>query len=174
MKAFFTLFILLSLFNSHAQSISPYILNVTGNSAVSGYYRFDWSVGELCLIETYTKPTGTVENGLLHAGTERPGSAAANNFFANGDIMIFPNPVYTTTEVDFVVQQPGKVSMNLIDVLGRQILTRQFDYNGIGRIEKLDMQLFPAGTYFLYVLLTPTDNTMPSRKGTFKLVHVTN
>jgi hypothetical protein len=151
----------------------PAVVNVSGGSKAVGYYRFDWNVGELCLIDTYTQVNLVLENGFLHPGTERPGGNS-NNFFSKGDILIFPNPVYTITEINFTVQQPGKVSLVVRDVLGKQLTSRQFSYNGVGQIEKLDVQRFPAGTYFLDVLLTPTDPSQPQRKGVFKLTHLTH
>jgi hypothetical protein len=156
-----------------AQQIVPGVVNVSGGSASGGYYRYDWSVGELCLIDTYNQVNLILENGFLHPGTERPGGNT-NNFFSRGDVMIFPNPVYTIAEINFTVQQPGKVSIMVRDVLGKLHISKQFNYNGVGQIEKLDVQRFPAGTYFLDVLLIPTDPAQPQRKGVFKLTHLTN
>src|SRR5687768_1108797 len=156
-----------------AQEATPNIVNVTGGSAISGYYRFDWSVGEMCIIESYTQSNLILENGLLHAGTEKANPATGINFFSTGDIMIFPNPVYTITEVNLNLPQPGKVNIRLMGIMGKLIEIRQFDYNGTGRIEKIDLQRYPAGTYMLHLLLTPTDQSMPARKGTYKLIHIT-
>ena len=177
MKGSFTQLILLLFlcpYITRSQSITPYVVNVTGGSAVSGYYRFDWSVGEMCLIETYVKPELMLENGFLHPGTERPTPTKGVNFFATGDIMIFPNPVYTTTEVDLTLPDAGKVSIRIMDAIGKLIETRQFDYNGAGRIERFDLQRYPAGTYMLHVTLSPTDPSLSTRKGVYKLVHITN
>lgn len=176
MKGSFTQLILLLLlcpYISPAQAITPHVINVTGGSAIKNYYRFDWSAGEMCIIETYTKPALILENGFLHAGTERPNPAQAPDFIATGEIMIFPNPVYTITELNLNMPQPGKVNIRLMDIMGKQVANRQFDYNGMGRIEKIDLQPYPAGTYMLHVLLTPTDQSIPARKGTYKLIHIT-
>jgi hypothetical protein len=176
MKGSFTHLILLLLlcpFFTKAQEATPNIVNVTGGSAISGYYRFDWSVGEMCIIDSYIQPGLILENGLLHAGTEKAIPTTAINFFTIGDIMIFPNPVYTITEVNFNLPQPGRVNIRLMDIMGKLVEIRQFDYNGAGRIEKIDLQRYPAGTYMLHVLLTPTDQSMPARKGTYKLIHIT-
>lgn len=176
MKGSFTQLILLILlcpYFSTAQDATPNIVNVTGGSAISGYYRFDWSVGEMCIIDTYTQPGLILENGVLHAGTERPNHHKGIDFFATGDIMIFPNPVYTITEVNLNLPQPGKVNIRIMDIMGKLVEIRQFDYNGTGRIEKIDLQRYPAGSYMLHVLLKPTDQSMPARKGAYKLIHIT-
>ena len=154
-----------------AQQGLPFVINIAGGFATSGNVRIDWSVGELCLIDSYNKTNVILENGFLHPGTERPGNNS-NNFFARGDIMIFPNPAYSFTEINFTVQQPGVINMKVIDVLGKQVLSKQFNYNGVGHIEKLDVQRYPSGTYFIHLLLTPADATQPQRKGVFKLTHL--
>jgi hypothetical protein len=174
MKGIFTLFLLLLYlhpFYSLAQQVNPSIINVTGGSASIGYYRFDWSVGEMCLVNSFTQPSGTLENGFLHPGTERKVDTV--NFFAKGDIMIYPNPVYTTAEIDLLLPQPGKFLITLIDVLGRPVMQKEIIYNGAGRIEKLNMEQFRAGTYFLRLELIPTGTGLPSRKGTYKITHLT-
>jgi hypothetical protein len=60
-----------------------------------------------------------------------------------------------------------------MNVLGKVVEVKQFDYNGVGRIEKIDLQRYPAGTYMLHVSLSPADPSMPERKGIYKLVHIT-
>jgi hypothetical protein len=158
-------------FLSPAQYAGPAVVNVCGGSAISGYYRFDWSVGELCLIDTYSKTNIILENGFLHPGTER-GHNNSNDFFAKGDIMIFPNPAYTNTEINITVPQAGVVEMRLVDVLGRVVLVKQFNYNGVGQIEKLNVTGLRAGTYFLHLVLSPTDPANPPRKGIYKITHL--
>lgn len=147
------------------------VVNVGGGSASAGYYRFDWSIGELCLVDTYNQINFILENGFLHPGTERPGGNS-NSFFAKGDIMIFPNPAYTNAELNILVQQPGVVNLQMVDVLGRIVFSKQFNYNGVGHIEKLDVQRLRAGTYFVHLLLSPTDPAQAQRKGVFKLTHL--
>jgi hypothetical protein len=153
-----------------SQTITPSVQNVTGGSAKDGYYRFDWSVGELCVIESYFKPALFVTNGFLQPHTERVNNPS--NALTSGDIFMFPNPAYENTEIDILVPQRGRVYLYLTDAQGRLVHTRHFDHNGIPRIEKLSLQPFPAGTYFLKVVLNPTDFS-DTRKGSFKLVHLT-
>jgi hypothetical protein len=125
----------------------------------------------MCIIETFSKPLINLTNGFLQPGTERPGHAHAIDFFATGDIMLFPNPASTITEINFRVPQAGHVTMQVTNALGKLMHIRQFDYSGIGHIEKLDVQQFPAGTYFISIKLSPTDQSA-TRNGVFKLVHI--
>lgn len=157
---------------SFCQTVNPSVTNIAGgSSAATGYYRFAWSVGEMCIIETYSQPSIQLTNGFLQPGIEHTGPAPNIDFLAAGDIIIFPNPAATIAEINFKLLQAGHVTMRVTDALGKQLYTRQFDYNGIGHIEKLDVQQFPAGAYFISIQLTPTDQSLP-RKGVFKLVHI--
>lgn len=168
-----TLFIFLILLlpaYSIGQTVTPSIQNVTGGSAKDGYYRFDWSVGELCVIESYFKPFLFVTNGFLQPHTEKVNIPSTT--LGSGDIFMFPNPAYEQTEIDILVAQRGRIYFYLTDAQGRMVYTRQIDHNGVPRIEKLSLQQFPAGTYFLKVVLNPTDFS-DTRKGSFKLVHLT-
>ncbi|MFT3934183.1 MAG: T9SS type A sorting domain-containing protein [Chitinophagaceae bacterium] len=165
-------FLCLSLTYCNAQSITPSVINVTGSSAVSGYYRFDWSVGELCLIDTYTKPTLSVLNGLLFTGTEHAGNKNNANTFATDEVFIFPNPVADKTELNLMVQQAGTVIMMIMDAQGKLISTKQFDYNGVGQSEKVNLTFLPAGNYYLYLQLMVTGQSSAFKKGAFKLIHI--
>jgi hypothetical protein len=156
---------------SFGQTVGPSVTNIAGGSAASGYYRFDWSVGEMCVIETYSQPNVKLTNGFLQPGIQYTGPAPNIDFFATGDIIIFPNPAATIAEVNFKVSQAGQVTMRLTDAQGKLLHTRQFDYNGTGHIEKLDVQQYAAGGYFITIQLKPADQS-PARKGIFKLVHV--
>jgi hypothetical protein len=111
-------------------------------------------------------------NGLLHASTEHVSKTLPLDYFAKGEITIFPNPVYDKTEINFLVQQSGTATIMLLDATGKLLYTKQFVYSGNGYIEKLDIKQFPAGSYFLYMELTPSDQSAPVRKGAFKLLRM--
>lgn len=154
-----------------AQQGEPSVVNIAGGSGTAGNVRFDWSVGEMCLIGSFNKPNLTLENGFLHPGIERL-SGNNNKFFARGDILLLPNPAYAFTEINFLVQQPGVVTMRMVDILGKQVMSKQINYNGVGHIEKLNLNRYPAGVYFIHLLLVPADASQPHRSGAYKLTHL--
>ena len=125
----------------------------------------------MCLVNSFTQPSGTLENGFLHPGTEH--KVDSINFFSKGDILIFPNPAYTTTEIDMLLPEPGTFHITLLDVLGQRVMNKDIIYNGAGLIEKLNIGQFRAGTYFLRLVFTPADKGLPERKGMYKITHLT-
>jgi hypothetical protein len=137
------------------------------------FYRFEWSFGESLAIETQFAPKLWVTNGVLQPGTHNPATNIIGADWAKEEVKILPNPVKNMLEIDFFNKQKGTITMNLLDPMGRMVGTRQFDYYGIGRIEKWDMTKYASGVYFLEIVLTNTN--YPStlyKKGSFQVVKI--
>ena len=165
---FLTVGIFFSL-SSFSQSVSPAILNSTGGTNMFTFYRFEWSFGESMVIETQFAPTLWVTNGVLQPGTHNPASISTTSGWDKDEIKILPNPTRGNLEIDFFSKQRGKVTMTLLDASGRLLSNKQFDYYGIGRIEKMDLSRFPSGTYFLNIQSEPFSGSV-AKKGAFQVV----
>ena len=63
--AFLLLLMLLTAAGSRAQSIGPAIFNATGNTFAQDDMIYEWSIGELALVETMINASGSITNGLL-------------------------------------------------------------------------------------------------------------
>ena len=50
---------------SRAQSVGPAIINATGNTFAHEGMIYEWSIGELALVETMINTSGSITNGLL-------------------------------------------------------------------------------------------------------------
>ena len=66
-KLFFTsiFLLLININNVKAQSITPSVINASGYSGTISGQVFDWSIGEMTLVSTYTGSTLIVTQGLL-------------------------------------------------------------------------------------------------------------
>lgn len=51
--------------NSHAQSISQVTLNTTGSNYLYGGVIYEWSIGEMAIIESMSNSRGIITNGIL-------------------------------------------------------------------------------------------------------------
>lgn len=154
---------------SFAQSVTPAILNATGGTYIFTYYRVEWSFGESMAIETMSSlPNIIVTNGVLQPGTHIPATINNGGTWDRDEIKVLPNPTQNVLEIDFFSKQKGKVVMNLYDESGRFMASKQFEYFGIGHIEKWDLSRYASGMYFLNIQLEPTGNSV-AKKGTFKV-----
>lgn len=145
LSLFFTVYV-----SGFSQSITPFIVNSAGGSAVSGNNYYDWSVGEETLIETLSKPNIIVTGGVLQP------EAPYRDFETECDlnnIKVYPNPTSGGIKINLFFNDRGKITLNLYDASARLLTTRNFDYQGFGRTEDMDLSRFPSGFYLLNVLL---------------------
>src|SRR5688572_31582893 len=70
------------LFNCRAQSITPSVINTSGGSFKSGYYEFEWSVGELALVGEMTSLNRylVITNGFIQPFVQSPATNNINHF----------------------------------------------------------------------------------------------
>jgi photosystem II stability/assembly factor-like uncharacterized protein len=74
----------------------------------------------------------------------------------------YPNPFNTSTTIEFALPEAGEASINIYDILGRQVLQPLNGIKPAGNHKiKIDMNDFPSGLYF-YVL--SADNIRLSKK----------
>ena len=59
------LLLIVTAVGSRAQSIGPAIVNASGNTFAQGDMIYEWSIGELALVETMINASGSITNGLL-------------------------------------------------------------------------------------------------------------
>ena len=59
--------------DANGQTAAPYITNVAGGSyhTDTSYAQYEWSVGELAVIETYTSANIIITNGVLQPCTDK-------------------------------------------------------------------------------------------------------
>ena len=163
--------LLISCSKLSAQSITPYTLNIGGGAAGTGYYRFEWSIGEGSSVNAFSNnSTLLVTSGILQPFT---GTAPADNFitaaWAKDEIAVFPIPTHTILEIDLKLAVSGKLTLQVFTVEGSQLLTKTIDYNQINPIQKLDLSALPAGIYFMNVTLNASTDNKVIRKSAFKI-----
>lgn len=161
------LFLAVSICRAQVPSVVPYngvvpaVLNTAGGSydnALS-YYRYEWSFGELLLIQAFAPPDSSVlvTQGVLQPCTDYIGYSPFTLLFEDGDYKLFPNPTSGKFEVDFFVRTPGLMSLQLINSIGQILEKRSYHYDGCCRIELFDISRYPDGVYFVVADLKPDD-----------------
>ena len=163
--------ILLGCSKLSAQSVTPYTLNIGGGTAGRGYYLFEWSLGEGSSVNSFNNnSTLIVTSGILQPFTGlAPNNNLATAAWAKDEIAVFPVPTHTILEIDLKLAATGKLTLQLFSVGGGQVLTKVIEYNQINSIQKLDLSALPAGTYFMNVTLTASNDNRIIRKSAFKI-----
>ena len=121
MKQFLFAFLILFAANSsRAQSIGAAIVNSTGSTNTQNDIIFEWSVGEMALVETMTAGKGSITNGLLQPV---PSAQIITNGFT-----ILPNNILTanadgkndTWVIKYLERYPDN-EVTVIDRAGRVV-----------------------------------------------------
>jgi hypothetical protein len=139
---------------------------MTGGTYKAGYFDYEWSVGELSMIETFTTAGNIYTQGVLQPFTEYSTRWPQTVLFLNNEIKIFPNATTGYFEVNFLFRIPGKITMQLLDEVSSTLLTRSIKYDGNGSIEKFNIGGLPSAIYKLLIVHTPDD---PNANGNFSV-----
>jgi hypothetical protein len=163
---------LLSPFLSSAQSSAPSVVNASGGSAVSGYFSFEWSVGELALVDQLSGGNSlVVTNGFLQPYTLYPADDQQYNHFATDEIKVFPNPASSYVEINFFTKQKGRILLTFYDAAGKKVFTKELQGNGVDMIERIPVSYFSNGVYALHIDLNAAAGYV-SKKGLYKVVKI--
>ncbi|HEV7329801.1 MAG TPA: T9SS type A sorting domain-containing protein [Flavisolibacter sp.] len=173
MKLNLSVLSLLLLFSSagYAQSITPAVVNATGNNFAGSGLLLDWSVGELALVNTMDPQTHrlVLTNGFIQS--ERISKHQDLQFFGADEITILPNPTYGKFEVKIETKQQGRVAIDVFDVNGKRIFTRRTANFASPLIEKFDLTPQTSGTYLVQVTLQPLPG-FSGKTGLFRVVKI--
>lgn len=181
-KACFILLLTMVALKGSGQTIRPSVLNVTGGTSgdPNSYYRFDWSIGEMTMIETLTPANGMfmLTHGILQPLSELVGNSNLSLIFAPGEFRLFPNPTVGRFELDFFVRESGFIRLQLSDANGKVMEVREREYSNASRIAYFDLTRYPSGTYFVIATLYPSrlrvDNKSVIRHSSFRVVKIDN
>jgi hypothetical protein len=163
--------LLFSLFST-AQSIYPSTVNATGQSSSFGNFRFEWSVGESAAINTMSSSNLLVTNGLLQYYVE---NQPDHNIIANwlpSEVTVYPNPVRNILEINILHSIVGKEKIELFDIKGGKLMEKQFEYTGMGVLEKLNLSGLTAGQYILSIQQISPITGRVFKKGTYKILKI--
>ncbi len=67
------------------------------------------------------------------------------------ELRIYPNPASGQFSVELTMKKSGKVSMKLVDVLGKEIYPKSFENMPIRFVEHYNIEALPNGIYFLHI-----------------------
>jgi hypothetical protein len=163
------LFISISCFS---QSVTPAVLNVAGGNSQKGYYQFEWSVGEMSLVNQMESPNLFVlTNGFLQPYILNPGVNNPNSRFGADEIKVFPTPTVSYIEIDLFTRQQGRLKISLYNAVGQKLYWNELQSFGVDLIQRIPVNGFNAGTYLLRIDLDADPNFI-SKNGVYKIIKI--
>lgn len=135
---------------ARGQSIGPSTVNATGGSGPIGGTIYDWSIGEMSLVGTFSAAGVIVTQGVLQ--NDIPGEGVGKVSLA-GNLVVFPNPASTIVNLQYTATSNGKLSYRLMDLLGKTVITKSLDVRAGITTEPLHISELAVATYMLEVSL---------------------
>ena len=160
-------------FYGNSQIVAPSVMNAGGGSAQSGYYQFEWSIGELALVGDMTSSNNSlvITNGFIQSLIQYPSRDNNNYAFGNDEIKIFPNPASSFVEINFFTRQRGRITISFYDGAGKKIYTSSDPYYGVGLIKRIPVDKLPNEVYMLRIDLVPYAG-YSAKNGAFKIIKI--
>ncbi len=160
-------------FYASSQIVAPSVMNTGGGTAQSGYYQFEWSIGELSLVGDMTSSNNSlvITNGFIQSLIQYPTRDDVLNFFDDDEIKVFPNPASSYVEINFLTNQRGRITMSFYDGAGKKIYTSSDPYYGVGLIKRIPVDKLPNEVYMLRIDLDPYAG-YSAKNGTYKIIKI--
>ena len=124
------------------------VLATAGDFQTNGSYSLSWTVGELAV------STLTEGSNVLTQGFQQPWDMSVSiqdGPEINWSVKAYPNPVYDYLNVKFSLEKSEEFSIEVTDITGKKVLTREPQMINTDEIVDLDFTQFKPGIYFLRV-----------------------
>ncbi len=138
-------------FGLHAQSIGPSTLNAAGGSAIIGSNEFDWSVGEMTMVSTFTASNVIITQGLLQPTEDK--TSVPNTTPLLSHFQVFPNPASSLVNLQYTSAGPGTLAYRLLDLTGKVVLSHEMAVRQGANNEQIDLTNYACASYFLEVTI---------------------
>jgi len=142
--------------DARGQSITPSIINAAGGGGTIGATKFDYSIGELALVSTYTSSSVVITQGVLQ---NNKNTTAVNDPGLSGQMAVFPNPASTIVNLEYTGSKAGTIHYRLMDILGKVIVSREATVTPGVTKEQIDIANLAAATYMLEVSFKASNGT---------------
>jgi hypothetical protein len=135
-----------------AQSIGPSTLDAAGGSAGLSGNTYEWSVGDMAVITTYTSGSLVVTQGTLQPFNIPTG---VNVITLDKQLKAYPNPATNTVFLEYDLNSKGKLTYILQDITGKVILQKTLAVSAGSSKETISMNALASATYMLNVSYKP-------------------
>ncbi len=169
MKLYFRILIILLLGNKlNGQSVAPILQTncATATQGTVGNIVISYTIGEMVLVDSYKNTGLFVTQGI--AQPEVPNGIVNYSSFTGGDIIVFPNPTPNQLSIQISITRPGKMKLQVYDVIGKLVLTDAFDVDAF-MTQRYKLDKYADGTFLLRLQFMSNDGIM-NKKGTYKII----
>jgi len=160
---------LLASSQARAQSIGPSTLDAAGGSAGLSGNTYEWSVGDMAVITTFTSGSLVVTQGTLQPFHIPTG---VNKITLDRQLKAYPNPANNTVFLEYKLENSGKLEYTIQDIAGKTIMQKTLAVATGNNKESINVAAFANATYMLNVTFKPNEGQ--AQTVSFKIIKSAN
>jgi|SRR5688572_22084543 len=176
MKNFIPLIFLLTLAGEHASSQTDQhcVINTSGGSFANESYSYEWSIGELVLVNEMVANDGKyiLTNGFLQPFPRNGNPAIPPASFKDHEIRLLKNPVKDVLGVQLVSNETGRLKLWVYDERGYIKYFKEINTMGAGLTEFINMINYANGNYMLKAEFNGDGQTKTQKARTYKFIKI--
>ena len=176
MKKFLPIICLLTISGGHAisQSMQPCVVNASGGYHSGTSYSFEWSIGELVLVNEMTANDGNciLTNGFLQPFVKNERVINTPAALKDHEIRILRNPVRDMLGVQFVSDEKGTLILAIYDEMGHIQYYDDVNVSGGGVVEYISMLNYANGNYLLKAEFINSNPTKNKKGRSYKIIKI--
>lgn len=138
-----------------AQTYTPTALNVAGGSNTINGQEFEYSIGEMVLVNTATASNIVVTQGVLQPTDFETG--ISDQLMDDGQLSVYPNPFDDFVNVAIDLPTNGSLLLSVYNIDGKLISQKGISIRSGKDNTRLSLEHLAAGNYVLNAVFE-TDN----------------
>jgi hypothetical protein len=136
---------------AYGQSIGPSTINASGGSSVISGNTYEFSIGEMSLVNTAAGSNIIVTNGVLQPTLSATRVKDVN--YLSDNLKVYPNPSDDILNIQPDFETGGQLTYHLYDALGRVMLTGEFNLTSGKEKQTISLSQLAASSYMLHLNL---------------------
>jgi len=168
-RTILTLLVIAGSVTIRAQDIGPSTVNAAGGGGIIGTNEFDWSIGEISLVSTFTVGSIVVTQGVLQPFDAWPVDIGTKALLRQ--LRVFPNPADAVVNIQYASSTEGSLKYQLTDVTGRIVQNGSEGIHAGILNKQLNISLLACATYMLEVTVSSKDGAGESTSFKIEKVH---
>ncbi len=139
---------------TQAQELSSSVINTAGGSRIVSGDTYEYSIGEMVLVHTFSGPNLIVTQGLLQPAEADSDVSIRALTLTDGELSVYPNPSSDVIHIQPNLSSGGKLEIALTDITGRWLSGRAEYLKAGNEKQQISLQPFSSGSYMLHITFT--------------------
>ena len=154
MKINLYLFFSLVTFGSvQAQTTSPFTINSMGGTGTLNGNIYDWSFGEMTLVNTSFTANLIVTQGVLQPSVDSIAAGIHSPVTQPQPVKVYPNPAQNIICFESDYKTASRLQYDVIDVSGKIVTSKKTNTGAGYNKQTITLTALPAGIYMLRITI---------------------